>query len=230
MPTEAEGFPPETADLFPDLPQPESPRVQTFRKRPVEVSMVRWDGSSAAFREIDAAGGKPQRVTEPYRDGRLGIWVAKSAAVCHVADGDWVALEPDGTGVYPLTEADREAGYEPVTEPSSADDEPSLPEGIYGRVEFPGMRGDTGWITEGTRGGQCVLVVRDWDGCPLGEYILGPACRLVHLPTPLRRPEKQERAAITGSADPWGHYADDEEDVDDDDDLDEGDDDDDRPF
>ena len=75
--------------------------------------------------------------------------------------------------------------------------EPELPEGIYGRVELPGMRSDTGWITEGTLGGQTVLVVRDWNGCPLGEYILGPACRLVHLPTPLKRPETQERAAIT---------------------------------
>lgn len=81
-----------------------------------------------------------------------------------------------------------------------ADQESPLPEGIYGRIEIPGMRSDTGWITEGTRGGQTVLVVRDWNGCPLGEYILGPACRLVHLPTPLKRPDPQERAAITSGA------------------------------
>ena len=85
----------------------------------------------------------------------------------------------------------------PDTAPKA--DEPALPEGIYGRIEIPGMRSDTGWITEGTRGGQTVLVVRDWNGCPLGEYILGPACRLVHLPTPLKRPDPQERAAITAA-------------------------------
>lgn len=88
---------------------------------------------------------------------------------------------------------------------------PPLPEGIWGRVELPGMRSHTGWITEGTRGGQCVLVVRDWEDRPLGEYILGPACRHVHLPTPQKRPEPQERAAIT-PGDPWAHDLDDDED------------------
>ncbi len=107
----------------------------------------------------------------------------------------------------------RLAALHPAT--TEAPEEPPLPEGIYGRVEFPGMRGDTGWITEATRGGQCVLVVRDWDGLPLGEYILGPACRLVHLPTPLKRPGPQEeRRAITRQPASFGEYEEDDPDDD----------------
>jgi hypothetical protein len=42
--------------------------------------------------------------------------------------------------------------------------EPELPEGEFGRIEMPGYRQHTGWVTDGTRFGHPVAVVRDWDG------------------------------------------------------------------
>lgn len=86
--------------------------------------------------------------------------------------------------------------------------EPSLPEGIYGRIELPGYRNHTGWVTEETRFGVQMAVVRDWDGRVVAEVAPGPLCQFVHLPTPLKRPEPQERAAIT-SGNPWGDEPDD---------------------
>jgi hypothetical protein len=77
--------------------------------------------------------------------------------------------------------------------PQSAD-EPAredLPPGRYVRVEMPGYRTDTGWMTEETRAGIGVLVVRNWDGGTEAEVFPGPGCRVVALPTPLRRPEPE---------------------------------------
>lgn len=86
----------------------------------------------------------------------------------------------------------------PDTAPKA--DEPALPEGIYGRVELPGYRNHTGWVTEETRFGVQMAVVRDWDGRVVAEVAPGPLCQFVHLPTPLKRPDPQERAAITSGA------------------------------
>ena len=106
MPDESDGFSPDP-----------SARVQRFRKRPVVVDMIRWDGTEEAQRLIRRnSGASPFVCSDPACAGALMVWVGKGQANAHVPLGDWVALEPDGTGVYPLTEADREAGYEPVTE------------------------------------------------------------------------------------------------------------------
>ena len=67
---------------------------------------------------------------------------------------------------------------------------------------MPGRREDTGWITEETRFGAVMAVVRDWDGRETAAIALGPACRLVYLPTPLKRPEAPRRAAITSGLRP----------------------------
>ena len=67
--------------------------------------------------------------------------------------------------------------------------EPSLPDGIYARVELPGYRQHTGWVTEETRFGMQMAVIRDFDGRVLAEAALGPGCQVVHLPTPLKRPD-----------------------------------------
>ena len=179
--------------------------VQRFRKRPAVIEAMRWEGGAAAATPVIdwilGYGG-----TARYHEGEPSgapaghiVIDTLEGTMAAAAPGDWIIRGIAGEfyscrgGIFTET-------YDLVTEGGSAEppaEEPSLPEGIYGRVELPGMRSDTGWITEGMRGGQTVLVVRDWNGCPLGEYILGPACRLVHLPTPLKRPETQERAAIT---------------------------------
>lgn len=83
---------------------------------------------------------------------------------------------------------------------TEADEESPLPEGIYGRIELPGYRNHTGWVTEETRFGVQMAVVRDWDGRVVAEVAPGPLCQFVHLPTPLKRPDPQEQAAITSGA------------------------------
>jgi hypothetical protein len=82
----------------------------------------------------------------------------------------------------------------------------SLPAGRFGRVELPGYRENTGWITEETRFGMQMAVVRDFDGTEAAVVMLGPACRIVWLPTPLKHP---------GPRDPLGLAAGDEDDADD---------------
>jgi len=73
--------------------------------------------------------------------------------------------------------------------PAKAAGEPQpaspLPPGIYGRVELPGFRKHTGWMTEGMLAGQAVMVISDRDGEVLAEYIPGPASRFVRLPVPV---------------------------------------------
>lgn len=73
-------------------------------------------------------------------------------------------------------------------------DEDPRPDGFYGRVELPGWRNHTGWITDEVRFGEQMCVVRDWDGHVLAMVRLGPACQVLPRPTPLKRPEP--RAAL----------------------------------
>ena len=111
------------------------------------------------------------------------------------------------------TEADaRRAAALEVAEGAAADlDEPGsepeplpLPEGTFGRVELPGYRQHTGWITEEPRFGQQAAVVRDWNGAEIAVAVLGPGCQVVHLPTPRKRPDPPK--AITG-----GQWSDDDD-------------------
>jgi hypothetical protein len=67
--------------------------------------------------------------------------------------------------------------------------EPSLPPGRYARVEIPGFRQNTGWVTEEARYGAQCAVVRDWNGAVEAEVVIGPGSRVVYLPVPLKRPE-----------------------------------------
>jgi hypothetical protein len=83
----------------------------------------------------------------------------------------------------------------------AATPELSLPEGIFGRVELPGRREHTGWVTEETRFGAQVAVIRDWDGNVKAEVFGGPGCQFVHLPTPLRRPEPARALGV--AVDGW---------------------------
>lgn len=73
------------------------------------------------------------------------------------------------------------------------------PDGFWGRVEIAGYRDATGWVTEQTRFGQQCAVVSDWEGRETDTFILGPNSRVLHLPTPLKRPGPV--AAITAGDD-----------------------------
>lgn len=87
-----------------------------------------------------------------------------------------------------------EAAFAEMTAPEP---EP-LPDGIFGRIELPGYRNHTGWITDELRFGQQVAVVRDWDRCEVAMVVLGPGCQIVALPTPLKRPDPAPPAITSG--------------------------------
>ena len=84
--------------------------------------------------------------------------------------------------IFEYVTAHREPG-------SDGEESPDLPDGTWARVEMPGYRENTGWVTEGDCFGARAAVVRDWDGGIVAEVVLGPGCRVVRLPAPLRRPE-----------------------------------------
>ena len=88
-------------------------------------------------------------------------------------------------------------------------DAPPLPDGEYARVEILGHDSDTGWVTESTRAGQPVMVVRNWDGFVIAEVPGHSLYRFVPLATPLKRPEPRVPAAITPGDDYWDHDDDD---------------------
>jgi hypothetical protein len=76
--------------------------------------------------------------------------------------------------------------------------EAPLPDGEFGHVELPGFVQHTGWVTEGTRAGCPVLVIRDWDGRKIAEVVPQAMRQFIALPTPLKRPEPQ--AALPAGA------------------------------
>jgi len=81
--------------------------------------------------------------------------------------------------------------------------EPPLPGGEYARVEIMGHDEHTGWVTESTRAGQPVMVVRDWDGFVIAEVPGHSLYRFVPLATPLKRPDaaaETRRALPAGAA------------------------------
>jgi hypothetical protein len=98
------------------------------------------------------------------------------------------APHPSTDDIREVMERTLAAMRDPETGPEPAG-EPPRPDGFYGRVEIPGMRNHTGWVTEETRFGAQLAVVRDWDGGVIAEMGIGAACRVLHLPTPLKRPE-----------------------------------------
>jgi hypothetical protein len=86
-----------------------------------------------------------------------------------------------------------EDGDEPAADP-----EP-LPSGRYGRIEIPGYRENEGWISEETRFGLQVAVVRDRAGTETAAIGMGPLCRVVWLPVPEVRPEPMAALPAGGS-------------------------------
>lgn len=67
--------------------------------------------------------------------------------------------------------------------------EPPMPPGEYARVEIMGHDQVTGWVSDGTRAGVPVMVVRGFDGRVMREVPGHALYQYFPLPTPLRRPE-----------------------------------------
>lgn len=109
-----------------------------------------------------------------------------------------LATALDETERVPLNEALARLGEALA----SAKDAGTRPPGVYGRLELPGYRENEGWITEETRFGLQMAVVRNRAGQVTAEVSLGPACRFVHLPEPAAsEPEAGPLALPAG--DPW---------------------------
>jgi hypothetical protein len=132
-------------------------------------------------------------------------WAALQAGqLQHAEPGDWVLATGGGSGFW-VEEDAAFVGLWKVVEheeppPAPAED---LPPGEFARIELPGRREHTGWITEETRFGVQMAVVRNWDGVVLAEVAMGPGCQKVNLATPLRRPEPaRARFALPSSRDP----------------------------
>ena len=95
--------------------------------------------------------------------------------------------------IVPFFETAWVAGYGHAGE--GKPEPPSLPDGEYARVEVMGHDQHTGWVTDGTRAGVPVLVVKDWDGRTIAEVPGGSLYRFVPLATPLKRPEPRGELA-----------------------------------
>ena len=85
------------------------------------------------------------------------------------------------------------------------------PPGRYGRIEIPGYRENTGWITEETRFGLQVAVVRDKGGEETAMVTPGPACRIVWLAVPVSQREPAAALPAGGWAEETGDPDDDED-------------------
>lgn len=93
---------------------------------------------------------------------------------------------------------------------SEGEPDASLPDGVFGRIELPGRRNHTGWVTDETRFGVQAAIVRGWDGEVIAEVFPGPGVQFLHLATPLKRPGPQAAIGATpasswdgGDDEPW---------------------------
>lgn len=152
-------------------------------------------------------GGRLRCVTE-LRSALRALALRRDAGPLETALAAWrrtgqALSDPQAREVL-LAEGFDAGDFEEVSRP-----EAPLPDGEYARVEIMGHDEHTGWVTEGTRAGQPVMVVSDWDGQVIAEVPGHSLYRFVPLATPLKRPEPDgERRALTWSGEP---YADDDE-------------------
>lgn len=140
MPTEAEGFPPETGDLFPGLPQGEPPKVLA--------------GFGAKIREARKAAGMTQEalaVLLPVSRAEVGHWETGNA-------------DPGVAGLLRVAEAlgVDVATLVPGTPPPAAQD---ASQGRLARCEVKGFR-DLGIVrvSESTLAGEPMLRAESADG------------------------------------------------------------------
>ena len=167
------------------------------------VSGSAMDLLESALALIDNAAGGLGIVTEPEWHEAAGKWRDGYQALARGRQGGPLSELPEWEQEMLLRE------HEKASRPA-----PPLPPGIFGKVEFPGMRSHTGWRTDGMIGGQPCIMISDRAGVVLGEYILGPACRFVRLPVPATSAEPvPQRAQLTAGR---SSYADDDYDADDD--------------
>lgn len=95
-----------------------------FRKLPQDVEMMCWNGENlgAIAAWVDGILGQMAATAHDFEviedfvsvgKPKLSFWCTKSLATVTIAAGDWIALESDRTGFYPLAADVKEASYEP---------------------------------------------------------------------------------------------------------------------
>jgi hypothetical protein len=74
---------------------PES-RIRHFRRKPVTVSMIQWDGSDEAAGLIARYGGTFAAVPMSRDGDRLQIWVQQAGRYVWLEPGDWAVIGERG--------------------------------------------------------------------------------------------------------------------------------------
>lgn len=81
--------------------------IQRYRKLPVEIEAVQWNGLNTAEIATWTDGG-----FKPYSSVRAELWVAANQAWLKIGVGEWVAK--DSAGFYPIKEHIFAKTYEAV--------------------------------------------------------------------------------------------------------------------
>ena len=82
-----------------------------YRKRPVEVDAVQWDGTLQCAQRIRTEFGSAVHVV--HDDDELGLFLGNHAGMLQAKPGDWVVKGTHGE-VYPVTQLVFRDVYEPV--------------------------------------------------------------------------------------------------------------------
>lgn len=148
--------------------EPESASVQRFRKRPVVIEAMRWEGTAAAatpvidwilsgdgtarYHEGEPSGAPAEHIAIDTLEGPIGA-----------SAGDWVVRGVAGE-FYPCKPAIFAETYEPAAD-EAAPEVPSAARGRLARVEVKGFR-DLGIVrvTESTLAGEPMLRAESTDG------------------------------------------------------------------
>lgn len=95
--------------------------MAVFQRRPSRTEMIQWRGDN---RDEIEAWARVQQDTWPFMEPldlratsvatALRFHVAKGSSLCTIVLGDWIALESDGSGYYPIACDVQAATYEPV--------------------------------------------------------------------------------------------------------------------
>jgi hypothetical protein len=82
-----------------------------YRKRPVEVDAILWDGSLQSAQRIRNEFGSAVHVV--YDEDEIGLYLGNHAGMLQAKPGDWVVKGTVGE-VYPVTAAVFDDIYEAV--------------------------------------------------------------------------------------------------------------------
>ena len=195
MGTESEGFAPEPGPgLFPELP-PSTPESRADAMVSVSRALYACALQDAIrMTQADSTNGDPEApdFLAEYEQALAALNAGRESNPALDRLRGILQQAPE-----PQTLAEASEAMLPAV------GEPPLPGGEYARVEIMGHDEHTGWVTESTRAGQPVMVVRDWDGFVIAEVPGHSLYRFVPLATPLKRPDaaaETRRALPAGAA------------------------------